>query len=67
MKLLLFFFFIAALGGFFASSIIFSRRHKIEAGEITNPVSNYQLGWIIALTGCSVLIFFNLLTLSFIY
>lgn len=63
---ILFLFFLAVLCGFFTSSIIFSRRHKLEPEEITSPVSNYQLGWIIALSGCSVLIFFNLLTLSFI-
>lgn len=66
MTLILFLFFLAALGGFFASSIILSRRHKIEAEEITSPISNYQLGWIIALTGCSVLILFNALTLSIV-
>lgn len=63
---ILFLFFLAALCGFFTSSIIFSRRHKLEPEEITNPVSNYQLGWIITLTGCSVLILFNMLTLSII-
>ena len=64
MTLILFLFFLAALGGFFASSIIFSRRHKLEAEEITSPVSNYQLGWVIALTGCGVLILFNVLVSS---
>ena len=63
---ILFLFFLAVLCGFFTSSIIFSRRHKLEPEEITSPISNYQLGWIIALSGCSVLILFNLLTLSFI-
>ena len=63
---ILFLFFLAVLCGFFTSSIIFSRRHKLEPEEITSPISNYQLGWIIALSGCSVLVFFNLLTLSFI-
>ena len=64
MTLTLFLFFLAALGGFFTSSIIFSRRHKLEPEEITSPISNYQLGWIIALTGCSVLILFNMLVSS---
>lgn len=64
MTLILFLFFLAALCGFFAASIIFSRRHKLESQDITGPVSNYQLGWIIALTGCGVLILFNALTLS---